>query len=1143
MAEYRIVATLDPSGVSSGTAKVKQELRGVDTVADSTKRHLQGSFQAPELVAALGNLTTRLTTIEGSLDRVAAASTRTSAAQAKVGTSAQGAAAGQGTMEAATRRVLQAVDKEAVELIRLNALLEEASVLHQRGAITGEQFSRVQNLLSKSGREQAAVTGSQRMGMQQLGFQLGDVATMYSLGAKPAQIFGSQIGQVSQALMLMGGDKGSMLGKAAGFLSGPWGIALTVGTILLTPLISKILETNDALGDSVKQMKEDAKQADITRQAKEKFAHSEEGVAKAIRDATQARKDSIASMLTEAERVNIAAKNNLNEEISIRNKTKAAIDYQRALLAAQLQRATGPGGEKSDLAAMGLGRVQAELDALETRLGQEDTRIAEANAEYLASRADLAAEAAKRAVDPIAQVNRQYDAEVEAAKRAAVATGQVTVALTRQITAIEERRKAALKEAGERDNKPPSDGVSRFKSQQQAIGIAGRELQGSGLDISGNSQFRKTSGHANDADHNRTAIDVNVSANPGRSTGGVTEAAVPDIKERFDELARLYQARGYDVIWNKQFYPAGGNGPSKAAKGHQDHLHIKAPTTIVGKDTGSSTAQQVLSEAQRAITEAEQQRDFVAQVVDSAASRGIKTSTGNVQAQIDKVANDFQRRFNRAMTDAERTAVKDALTAAEARETAAHFESAYIAPLQRLRELQGKTGVEREILNAQLTEAARLGRTLSEAEAKSIRDLYEGQSGEDFDNAFVKPLQRMLALQGRTGLDREILNKQLDESLRLGRELTPVEAERIASTVRQTDALTREGEVLGNVLQPLQDYHDRIAALNALLAAGSINQTQYNARIAELGQAARQSIAGMPGNDPNGVTFKTGQTFKSYEDIAAAADEQARYDQELASFENNRAQLLQLGLDYNALQEAAHRRHIQNMNAIDRARTSVALQSAQSISDSLLSIAENSAGRQSAVYRGLFAVSKGFAIAQATIALYQNVAEAMKYGFPQNLPFIAAATAQGATIIASLSAIRENFAEGGYVSGAGGAKDDRIPINASNGEFMVNADATARHRPLLEAVNAGTLNAHLRRARNDNAGILMGGGPRVTINNLAPGVEFDVQPGLTMDEVVITARKVAREEAPRAVAADIRNPNGRVSKAMKASTGVGQKRS
>ncbi|MBA4087066.1 MAG: hypothetical protein C0491_04595 [Novosphingobium sp.] len=81
-------------------------------------------------------------------------------------------------------------------------------------------------------------TGAQRQGMQQLGYQLGDIATMYALGAKPAQIFASQIGQITQAVQLMSGGTS----RLAAFLGGPWGIALSTATIVAAPFIGRLYE-------------------------------------------------------------------------------------------------------------------------------------------------------------------------------------------------------------------------------------------------------------------------------------------------------------------------------------------------------------------------------------------------------------------------------------------------------------------------------------------------------------------------------------------------------------------------------------------------------------------------------------------------------------------------------------------------------------------------------------------------------------------------------------------------------------------------------------------------------------------------------------------------------------------------------------
>ncbi|ENU91590.1 hypothetical protein F971_02682 [Acinetobacter vivianii] len=77
-------------------------------------------------------------------------------------------------------------------------------------------------------------------------------------------------------------------------------------------------------------------------------------------------------------------------------------------------------------------------------------------------------------------------------------------------------------------------------------------------------------------------------------------------------------------------------------------------------------------------------------------------------------------------------------------------------------------------------------------------------------------------------------------------------------------------------------------------------------------------------------------------------------------------------------------------------------------------------GEQSKAYKIMFAADKAYAIAAAGIAIQQNIAQAAKIGFPQNLPLIAGAIAQGASIIANIRAIKDQgFAEGGY-TGKGG---------------------------------------------------------------------------------------------------------------------------
>ncbi|MED5546204.1 MAG: hypothetical protein VYD90_13220 [Pseudomonadota bacterium] len=148
----------------------------------------------------------------------------------------------------------QAQSKDEIDNARasLNAgtiTLEQYNkeVLQSRSALGmfEDSHRQAQNELKRTLNSMGEVTsasGAQRQGLIQLGYQLGDMSTMYSMGMRPQQIFASQIGQITQAIQLMGGEAN----KFTTFLGGPWGIAISTAVIVLGPLIGKLLETADA---------------------------------------------------------------------------------------------------------------------------------------------------------------------------------------------------------------------------------------------------------------------------------------------------------------------------------------------------------------------------------------------------------------------------------------------------------------------------------------------------------------------------------------------------------------------------------------------------------------------------------------------------------------------------------------------------------------------------------------------------------------------------------------------------------------------------------------------------------------------------------------------------------------------------------
>ena len=87
------------------------------------------------------------------------------------------------------------------------------------------------------------------------------------------------------------------------------------------------------------------------------------------------------------------------------------------------------------------------------------------------------------------------------------------------------------------------------------------------------------------------------------------------------------------------------------------------------------------------------------------------------------------------------------------------------------------------------------------------------------------------------------------------------------------------------------------------------------------------------------------------------------------------------------------------------AKRNLMLTQGEALFGDLAGMAKSFAGEQSGIYRALFAVEKGFAIAQSAMAIQQSVAKAMAVGFPQNIPIIGQAVMQGAEIVSNIKSI------------------------------------------------------------------------------------------------------------------------------------------
>ena len=109
-----------------------------------------------------------------------------------------------------------------------------------------------------------------RQGTQQLGMQINDFATSVSTGASPIQAFNQQIGQVGFAMSQMGGIAGTI----GGFLAGPFGAAVVIGTMVLAPFIESLFDTGAAAEEAKKKAENLSKIESAFRQSTLKLMES-----------------------------------------------------------------------------------------------------------------------------------------------------------------------------------------------------------------------------------------------------------------------------------------------------------------------------------------------------------------------------------------------------------------------------------------------------------------------------------------------------------------------------------------------------------------------------------------------------------------------------------------------------------------------------------------------------------------------------------------------------------------------------------------------------------------------------------------------------------------------------------------------------
>lgn len=222
----------------------------------------------------------------------------------------------------------------------------------------------------------------------------------------------------------------------------------------------------------------------------------------------------------------------------------------------------------------------------------------------------------------------------------------------------------------------------------------------------------------------------------------------------------------------------------------------------------------------------------------------------------------------------------------------------------------------------------------------------------------------------------------------------------------------------------------REAILSDIFAERTASVDSMNAQIAAAQALAQTRLQRPAANDPNVsdnvVPFRPTNTGTSPEDQNAEYEKlKLRYatqEEALRINANNEMAIIAEAMEQKRLTEqqgldlilAARRQHLSQIQALETQKANLILSSSSQIFDGLAGLAASFSGEQSKAYKVMFAISKGFAIAQGIMNLSTAISNASALPWPTNIPAMAQAAATGASLVANIKGVNiQGQAHGG----------------------------------------------------------------------------------------------------------------------------------
>ncbi len=240
-AEAAYAQSLRDSTTASATATA-----AVSTLATQSQASAAGTGQLAEALERSGGAAG--TTAQAAQALADASGTASDAARRQATATDQATESAEGSTRATTAQsqARGAAAREAADLAAAEARLAAATTETEReeaaAAIAAIKLAQAQREAAKRTAEAEAESRRNAFAVRNLGQQFGDAGLQAVTTGDIVRSFTQQLGQMGYALSEMSGRAG----KFGAFLTGPWGIALTVGAAVILPFVQNLFQAKEA---------------------------------------------------------------------------------------------------------------------------------------------------------------------------------------------------------------------------------------------------------------------------------------------------------------------------------------------------------------------------------------------------------------------------------------------------------------------------------------------------------------------------------------------------------------------------------------------------------------------------------------------------------------------------------------------------------------------------------------------------------------------------------------------------------------------------------------------------------------------------------------------------------------------------------